>query len=259
MKKRYAALLPVLLLPFLVSNSPAPGPYTTDVELELSSSEDGTLTISNPSEYLIADMYIDISAPNSIDFDFLGVEVMGYNSMSYRNGYFLLPGGSLTIEVSSSVMDTYPLDLWTITGEGIGSSYLVKDALDIESATPGEGTVDIEGTITNTSSSYRGYLALCYVETDKGTYGSAFYANTRKEKTESFSATIAVPEGYENAEISSYLILNNSYYSDNYDGIYIEDGETIALIVIICVCALLLIGGITAAVVIQLKDKKKAD
>ena len=264
MRKVKSALLSLLLLPFLCSNSPAPGPSYQSVDLEFvldQKAESTVLTIENDTDQLIADISIYIPYRDDASSEARNnIPLLDYRD-DRDHGYFLTPESTIKLEISNSLLDEENLSGWRADGLVLDSEYLIEGGLSLDRAEPdsGNGRIHLTGTVQNPSEELKGYTVLAYVETIQGPYGTCFDCEVGKGKSLSFEGDMTVPVGYETSEVKTYLILNNSYYSRDFNNFDLEDPWNVVILVTVVVAGALLIGGVVAGSIIAARKKKREE
>lgn len=211
MRKSRRLVLSLLFLPFLLANSPAPGPFPVAAEYALSGTDPLLLKNTATDSYICTIAYLK-DRTTYIDLE-------GFQGIHVEQGYLLPPGESLAIPLASLPGIEQDITEESFSVQAIAGEDLLFDFAEIEtsfSLDNGTWNVHAEGTIANPSSERIFEQVGIYAKTEQGYFILPSYFRLGKKEEARFQDDWSVPETLKDAEFSAFAVFDNDYYSQRY-------------------------------------------
>lgn len=210
MKDTRKKLLAAAFLPFLLSNSPAPGWPQEDVPHRIQQTGSG-ISLTNESE----DLLINAIGLGDVAFEEYNSEYFARNNFT---GYLIKPGETAILDLTQEEKDKFDeMGESSLFVSGLDISKVVFTDTPLKAETNGED-ITVSFDLDNTGS---------YVTKDVGftypTENGWRYVTTSKEvgpgEKKSITITASVPKDYiEGQDVYSFWTYDNSYYTEHYSG-----------------------------------------
>ncbi len=215
MKKILHRLSPILLLPLLLSNSPAPGPWPDTVENTLTLSEDGKYHLRNESEdkaiFRVGYAYESHLTEFLEDYsDIFGSQI--------RTGYFILPGEEAVLPLAFEE-GNIPVEEIHLSTSGFLMTDLVlsEQEMTVDIFTEeGRNMLSVKGSFHNPSDEKVTYKVGVYAPTEQGNYYCLDDQAIGQKRSARVAFETEIPEGLSKEDFKAILIYDNDYYSRNY-------------------------------------------
>ncbi len=211
MKKVLPILSSLLLLPLLLSNSPAPGPFGGSLSYSISPSSDGLYRLKNDSQDMA------LFQLTYKDEDFRTEHIEGYEDIygnQVQTGYFLLPDEEALLSFEGELKeDSLSASGYYLTDLDFSSQE--KITLDIQKA-DGKNTLTVKGNFQNPSTEKITYKVGVYAPTEKGNFYCLADEAIGQERKGHVEFTGEIPEDLAKEDFAPILIYDNPYYSAHY-------------------------------------------
>ncbi len=229
MKKVLPILSSLLLLPLLLSNAPAPGPFQEEAEHTLTLTEDGLYYLRNDSKDQ-AIFSIDYSIDHKEMEPIPGFEGLSMTS-ELQTGYFILPGEEVLLPTNFAGRWAPVKDI-ELEARGILLDDLSFEKQEITidiKTTEGKSILSLNGDFMNPSERHITYKVGVYAPTEKGNFYCLADETIAKEGKSAIALEAEIPDGLSEEDFSPILVYDNFYYSEHYgnqDTDYGPDEET---------------------------------
>ena len=216
MKKVLPILSSLLLLPLLLSNAPAPGPFQEEAEHTLTLTEDGLYYLRNDSKDQ-AIFSIDYSIDHKEMEPIPGFEGLSMTS-ELQTGYFILPGEEVLLPTNFAGRWAPVKDI-ELEARGILLDDLSFEKQEITidiKTTEGKSILSLNGDFMNPSERHITYKVGVYAPTEKGNFYCLADETIGQERKGHVEFTGEIPEDLAKEDFAPILIYDNPYYSAHY-------------------------------------------